>query len=67
MKKSELKQLIEEVISENQNEKEYKEKVINFLDYPWQEDSEIEFVNLVNQYRNKILNASIDEIKRYLQ
>lgn len=65
MKKSKLKQLIREIIKENVNSL-YVQSVVNFIDYPWQEDTEIEFVSLIDQYRDKILKSDNTTIKNYL-
>jgi len=46
---------------------EYKEKVLEFLNHPWQENKEIEFVNLVDENSDKIMGASTFTIKLYLQ
>ena len=45
----------------------YQTKVKAFLDYPWQEDSEIEFVALLNQNRDSMardLSGSKDYLRR---
>lgn len=46
---------------------DYKDKVLEFLNHPWQEDREIEFVNLVDENSDKIMVASAFTIKLYLQ
>lgn len=43
----------------------YQEKVLTFLDHPWQEDREIEFLSLIEENREKILNAPTDGITKY--
>jgi len=45
----------------------YKERVLEFLNRPWQEDKEIEFVNLVDENSDKIMVASDFTIRLYLQ
>jgi len=47
--------------------KNYKEKILGFLNRPWQEDKEIEFVNLVDENSDKIMVASDFTIRLYLQ
>lgn len=45
----------------------YREKVLAFLDCVWQEDAEIEFIELINENRENILTASDGVIKNYLR
>lgn len=45
----------------------YKDKVLEFLNHPWQEDREIEFCNLIDENSDKIMIASDFTIKLYLQ
>lgn len=50
-----------------QGMKNYKEEILEFLDFLWQEDTEIEFINLINEYRDRIETASDGAIKDYLR
>ena len=45
----------------------YNEKVLTFLDYPWQEDIEIEIVELLNEYRDDIENGLDYVVKDYIE
>jgi len=46
----------------------YKERVLEFLNYPWQEDSEIEFISLIEENRENILMSPTNGItKHYLK
>jgi len=47
------------------NQENYKDKVITFLNHPWQEDKEIEFINLIEENRENILTAPTDGITKY--
>lgn len=48
--------------------KSYREKISEFLDYSWQEDGEIDFVSLIEENRDRILNTPTDGIiKHYLK
>jgi hypothetical protein len=42
-------------------------KLNEFLDYPWQEDLEIDFVKLIDEYRNNILKSSKYTIQNYIK
>jgi len=43
----------------------YREKVLVFIDYVWQEDKEIEFINLIEENKKNILAAPTDGIVKY--
>ena len=43
----------------------YREKVLVFMDCVWQEDKEIEFINLIEENRKNILAAPTDGIVKY--
>jgi len=45
----------------------YKGKVLKFIDYPWQEDTEIAFVELIEEYIDEIKNSPASDTKRYLR
>jgi len=45
----------------------YKDKVLEFLNHPWQEDREIEFVALIDENSDKIMVGSDFTVKLYLQ
>ena len=65
-----MKNLIKESLlesSEYDGLDPYKQEVLKFIDYPWQEDTEIEFTSLLDQYRDQILSSSSEFIKDYLQ
>lgn len=47
--------------------KKYYEKVLQFIDFPWQEDSEIEACNLMREFRDKIKTANPIVVKEYLK
>jgi len=44
-----------------------KNDVVEFLNRPWQEDKEIDFVNLVDENSDKIMVASDFTIRLYLK
>jgi len=39
----------------NNSNDEYRQKVLDFIDRPWQEEVEIEYVDLLDQYRDKFM------------
>jgi len=43
----------------------YKEKILGFLNCVWQEDSEIEFISLIEENRENILSAPTDAITKF--
>jgi len=43
----------------------YREKVLAFMNCVWQEDGEIEFINLIEENRKNILVAPTDGIIKY--
>ena len=45
---------------------DYKTKLFNFLDAPWQEDVEISIVEMVSEYRDMMANASEHQCRSYL-
>ncbi len=45
----------------------YTQQVLDFIDYPWQEDNEIEFVSLLDEYREEIEKNIKYDIKNYLK
>lgn len=54
-------------INENDTDNEfYRKKVFAFLDAPWQEDAEIAFISLLDEYRHLYAKSSIATIKNYL-
>jgi len=56
-----------DTFSINEAEDKYKVKVLAFIDHPWQEDKEIEFVELMDQNRANIEKASPSVIKGYVK
>jgi len=62
-----MKHIKEFKLNENISDDDYKNKVIGFLDYPWQEDLEIDFVKLIDEYRNNILKSSKYTIQNYIK
>lgn len=62
-----MKHIKEFQLNENISDDDYKNKVIDFLDYPWQEDLEISFVKLIDEYRNNILKSSKNTIQNYIK
>jgi len=48
-------------------ETSYKQKIKKFVDFPWQEDTEIEFVQLIKEYLEKYSQASDATWQDYLK
>lgn len=45
----------------------YKGLLFDFLDRPWQEDQEIDIVNMISEYRDKLSNASEHACRDYMK
>lgn len=56
----------ESVVKEKSNSP-YIQKVLKFLDHPWQEDIEIEIIDLISEYRKNFLTSKDSTIKSYLK
>lgn len=69
MKKQDLIKLIKECHDEILKEatQSYKDKVLAFIEHPWQEDLEIDFIDKISEYKDKILNSSDAKVKDYLK
>jgi hypothetical protein len=50
-----------------QSDPTFIQKVLDFINYPWQEDLEIEFVHFVSEYENLIRTADTSTTKNYLK
>lgn len=46
------------------NSENWFENFENFLDYPWQEDAEIDIVNMLSEYREQFKNSP-DKTRKY--
>ena len=46
---------------------EYKKRVFEFLDAPWQEDSEIQLISLFSEYREDMRVNTDSSIRNYLK
>jgi hypothetical protein len=49
------------------DESNFTKKLFKFLDHPWQEDKEIEFVELLSEYKDKFEKSNSRTIKSYLK
>lgn len=54
-------------VRENSTTDEHKTKLFAFIDYPWQEDVEIEVIGLLDQYRQKFVEGTAENIQSYLR
>lgn len=58
---------VERHLAEGRMKECFNATVIEFMDHPWQEDVEIEFVALVDEYRERILGSSSKMTRNYLR
>lgn len=54
------------LVEEGQGD-DFKKVVLSFLEYPWQEDIEIEIVEMISEYEQEIKTSSSAFVKSYLK